>query len=74
MDKVQQRPGVMQKYAATRAEQRDAKLRAKRGEQEVFEVNTTNEIDWDDLRRVGADFEHENIVMLGSKVRFASAQ
>jgi hypothetical protein len=34
----------------------------------VFEVNTTNEVDWDDLRRVGAEFEHENIVMLGSKV------
>lgn len=68
MDKVQQRPSVMQKYAATLQEQRNAKLRAKRGEQEVYEVNTTNEIDWDDLRRVGADFEHENIVMLGSKV------
>jgi hypothetical protein len=34
----------------------------------VFEVNTTNEVDWDELRRVGAEFEHENIVMLGSKV------
>jgi hypothetical protein len=35
----------------------------------VFEVNTTNEIDWDELRRVGAEIEHENIIMLGSKVR-----
>ena len=69
MEKVQQRPGVMQKFSATLQEQRDAKLRAKRGVYEVFEVNTTNEIDWDDLRRVGAEFEHENIVMLGSKVR-----
>ena len=40
------------------------------GEHEVFEVNTTSEIDWDDLRRVGAEFEHENIIMLGSKVLF----
>jgi hypothetical protein len=68
MDKVLQRPGVMQKFSATLKEQRDAKLRAKRGVYEVFEVNTTNEIDWDELRRVGAEFEHENIVMLGSKV------
>jgi hypothetical protein len=37
------------------------------GEHEVFEVNTTNEIDWDELKRVGQDIEHENIIMLGSK-------
>ena len=34
----------------------------------MFEVDTTNAVDWDDLRRVGAEFEHESIIMLGSKV------
>ena len=36
-------------------QQRKNKLKAKRGEEEVFEVNTTNEIDWEELRRVGAE-------------------
>jgi hypothetical protein len=110
MEKVQQRPGVMQKFSETLQQQREAKLRAKRGlhwlcfrwrllplsswfwrhvaratpcilapacssppragELEVFEVNTTNEIDWDELRRFGAEIEHESIIMLGSKVCF----
>ena len=36
-------------------QQRKDKLKAKRGEEEVFEVNTTIEIDWEELRRVGAE-------------------
>jgi hypothetical protein len=66
-DVVAAKTSVTHAAAAAAVAASISRLSSPPGENEVFEVNTTNEIDWDELRRVGTEFEHENIVMLGSK-------